>query len=126
MDGDTFDTLVKRALQRSTRRGIGRLGIGALAATGLASLGLSATGEVQAKKKGKGKKKPKTCPPCKTRRNGKCQGNQPDDTPCDGTGRCLSGTCNPQPTCSGSGSSCSSIPCCAGLCGTSGSGANLR
>jgi hypothetical protein len=49
---------------------------------------------------------------------GKCR-RRPDDAPCNGTGRCLQGTCNPQPTCmSGSGASpcAGGGECCSGRC----------
>src|SRR4051794_1302376 len=46
--------------------------------------------------KNKHKNKLKTnCPPCTTLVNGSCQGSQPNDTSCNGDGRCLDGVCKP-------------------------------
>jgi hypothetical protein len=48
-----------------------------------------------------------------------CQGAT-DDTPCDGSDRCLLGRCNPRPTCGGTGASCSGVGTPGGCCSSSG------
>lgn len=66
------------------------------------------------KNKHTNKNKPKkTCAPCTTLVSGLCQGSQPNDTACEGDGRCLDGVCKPRPTCGRPGPVCIN-PCCGG------------
>lgn len=52
--------------------------------------------------------------PCKECQNGACV-DRAGNTPCNGTGLCLNGTCNQQPNCVPFASVCSTtgVPCCA-------------
>jgi hypothetical protein len=54
---------------------------------------------------------------CNQCEGGSC-GNKPNDTACNGTGRCLTGACNPMPTCMPAFSiACfNSSQCCSGAC----------
>jgi hypothetical protein len=106
MEGETFDTLVRRAASGSTRRGIMRAGMGALTASLLTALGLAhpddaaaesgkcknPCGECQQCNRGKCRKKKNGKKKC---RNGKCQPVS-DGTICSG-GSCRGGTCVPNP-----------------------------
>jgi hypothetical protein len=87
MDGHQFDDLLRIAL--TSRRSV--LGLA------LAFSGVITTHELAAAKKKKKNKKP--CPPCKTRKHGKCKGTLPDGTGCSGGtcqgGSCLAPTCTP-------------------------------
>ena len=59
--------------------------------------------------------------PCRECRNGVCS-NTMDDTTCNSTGKCLSGTCNPRPTCVTHHFPCTThAECCGGRCFPSGS-----
>ncbi|HEU5432097.1 MAG TPA: hypothetical protein VFU81_10565 [Thermomicrobiales bacterium] len=53
----------------------------------------------------------------KKRKKSPCA-RQPNDASCKGTGRCLSGICNPKPTCLGFGADCTTNRdgCCCHLC----------
>jgi hypothetical protein len=120
MDANRLDDAVRLLAARASRRGL----IGGLAAGLLAALPFPLlSAEVAAKKKGKRKKKKKneaSCPPCQSRQQGKCLpspwgtpcednpckecqngtcANKPNDSACQGAGRCLNGVCNPPPTC---------------------------
>jgi len=56
------------------------------------------------------------CGVCHECQGGLCS-NKLDDTPCNGTGKCLAGTCNPLPTCAVSPSICSfGFECCSNVC----------
>ena len=97
MDGFHFDILTRQITTRLSRR----TSVGGLAALGLlALLGLRAPVASAAKHKGD-KKKKKTCPPCKKRKNGKCKGNQLVGTPCAG------GTCDGNGLCTTAPATCS-------------------
>jgi hypothetical protein len=115
MDGSQFDSLTRSLSDSFSRRDLARF-LGGLALSGaLALLGLTEA-EGKRKKKKRKKRRAKSPPPSP------CQG-QPDDTPCNGTGRCLGGVCNPEPRCIGAvGSSClADSDCCSGRCGIGGS-----
>jgi hypothetical protein len=91
MDGSRFDALSRSLAAGHSRRGLTRL-LGSLALGGASSrLGVA---ESEAKKKHKPKKK--ACPPCKTRKKGKCKGLLPDGSACTG-GTCQGGVCLPTP-----------------------------
>jgi hypothetical protein len=93
MDPTRFDAL-SRALGREHPR---RTALALLAAAPLALGGKTATA-ARLKKKN----------PCKAK---------PNDTPCQGSGRCLSGACHPEPTCGDPGAPCNDASaCCGGSC----------
>ncbi|HEX5499715.1 MAG TPA: hypothetical protein VFX03_10825, partial [Thermomicrobiales bacterium] len=99
MDDDPFADLA-RFVRRETDR---RLFAGAL----LGLLGGFGMGSAEAKQ---GKKK--KCKPCHVRKHGKCR-KAPDDSICDGDGRCLAGICNAKPDCVPAGADCeAATPCC--------------
>lgn len=98
MDADRFAAALRTLTTAPSRRTVLR----ALGGLGLA--GLLRWDDVAAKKR---KKKP--CPPCKTRKKGKCKGLLPDGTACAG-GTCQGGTCVCVPE--------SQVATCAGRCGT--------
>jgi hypothetical protein len=140
LDAERFDTLARFLSGSPTRRGALRLLAGA-ALGGV--MGSRADGEASAhnalpackKKSGKAKKKciknarkhnaTHATPPPPPPPPPPCQG-RPDDTPCNGDGRCLNGVCNPKPTCgfgadfgSPTLSQCRSASpetCCSGRC----------
>ena len=93
MDSNRFDTLTRALSSTGSRR---RTVTAALAgAIGL--LGVVHPDPVAARKS-------KKCPPCKKRKQGKCQGKKPDGTACPG-GTCQGGRCcipdHPAATCAG-------------------------
>ena len=147
MKASVFDTIARNLGTASTRRGIFRLlGGAAVAGSGVALLA-GEDAEAKAKHRGKanrhGKVKDhrrvaaqgkKACPPCKTRKKGKCKKNLPDGTVCPG-GMCQSGSCVAKPpppssTCTppcGSNSVCQNGTCVAkpppppsAMCGSGG------
>src|SRR4051794_8158717 len=79
----------RRTLSRTT------LGIAVTSLLGTSTPGLTvAKHKRRHKNKHKHKKNSKkNCPPCTTLVNGSCQGSQPNDTSCNGDGRCLDGVC---------------------------------
>ena len=79
MDADRFDSVARALTGRASRRALASAFAGSL---GL--LGLPEVGKVTAKKK--------PCPPCKTRKKGKCTSNKPDGAACPG-GACRRGRC---------------------------------
>src|SRR3954447_14282292 len=122
MDGSQFDSLLRTLTAARSRRGalLGLLG-GALG-----PLGLTDTSARHHKKKKKKKSPPAvppppqcpaSCPACQTCTNGQSCTPAANDTTCDSDGRCLNGTCNPLPTCAGSGEPCdftTQFPVCCG------------
>lgn len=82
MDGSAFDRLTKTLTEPRSRRGVSHI-LGGVAIG--EALGLLGVAESTARKK-------KPCPPCKTRKKGKCKGKLPDGSPCSG-GTCRSGDC---------------------------------
>ena len=85
MDGFRFDDLTRLLAVNRSRHELTRL-FGRFTLSG--SLALLRMADAEAKRKRK-----KACPPCKKRKQGKCKGNQPLGTPCEG-GRCDgAGTC---------------------------------
>ena len=150
MDADRFDTLIRALTDAISRRGLSRR-LTALTVTGvLGSVGIDGTkarkrcGPCRKKKHGKCKKTRPDSTPCGVCLA--CQGGQcvnrcgiceecpngscvpkPDDAPCDGSGKCLTGSCNPVPTClTGAASVTPCEPpgmpalCCSGHCCVSG------
>jgi hypothetical protein len=118
MDGTQFDTLTRALVELRSRRGLGRLLGGLVVAGSLPRLGSAATTAKGKKAKKKRKKKARPQPPVAPPPAFSCQG-QPDDTPCNGDGRCLLGRCNPRPNCQVRAVTCAgaSPPCC-GSCET--------
>lgn len=126
MDGSSFDALTTRLVDRGTQRRqvLRGLGLGALGVLGVAVL----PEQEDVRAAGKGCRT--DCGPCATCQPGTCKRKhgkkkcrpgacvpRGDGAPCSGTGQCLSGTCNPRPTCAPRFSSC--IPdgdCCSGIC----------
>jgi hypothetical protein len=114
MDDSRFDTLVRSLTDVRSRRGLTRLLAGVAVSGPLALLGLAETegkGKKGKKKKKKKKKRSTTSP-------GPCAG-KPNDSACNGDGKCLNGVCNPKPTCIGEGSSCAGLgnaACCTKAC----------
>jgi hypothetical protein len=80
MDGTRFDRLTLALGQRHGRRRVGLLLL-SLVLDGV----LTGSGGTAAKKK--------PCPPCRTRKHGKCKGKQADGTPCENGSTCQNGTC---------------------------------
>jgi hypothetical protein len=109
LDGNRFDALSISLGHVGTRRGaLATLFAGAFGFLGRVDAGAKKGGGKKGKGKSgkkKGKKANRTVPPPP------CQG-QPNDTPCEGSGRCLAGICNPAPVCP---VICAGRPCC-GTC----------
>jgi hypothetical protein len=109
MDSTQFTHLMRALTETPTRRDIAR------ALTGLTlsgALGSAWHDDAEAKKK-----KRKKCGPCQTRKKGKCKGAKPDDTTCNGDGKCFAGACIPRPTCLGYYGECyMSGQCCSDVC----------
>lgn len=105
-----FDRMTRTLTDAFTRRSVlTRLGGAAFAA-----VALQLPGVAEAKKK-----KRKKCGPCRTKKKGKCKGTKPDDTACNGDGKCFAGACIPRPTCLASASACTQPAagaCCSGIC----------
>ncbi len=111
-----FDEITSTLAATSTRRGALRF---LAAAFGVGSVAVLGSKESAAKRRRGGKKrrrKPTAPPP-------PCQG-QPDDTPCNGDGRCLNGMCHARPTCATSATECPNATatsvvdraCCSSIC----------
>jgi hypothetical protein len=115
MGGTRFDSLTRSLSNTPSRRHVTR-SLGGVAVGALGGLGIAGAG---AGKKGKRKKKNKggQCPECPPALS--CTG-QTDDIPCNGTGKCLAGVCNPRPTCNsgtcGPPSNTGDTGCCGGYC----------
>ena len=80
MDGSRFDSRIRSLTKVRSRRS-------ALATVLGSALGLRGLAEAEAKTQ-----KKKACPPCKTRKKGKCKGVLPNGAVCAG-GTCQSGIC---------------------------------
>src|SRR5262245_31854845 len=106
MDSARFDALTRALAALPARRAL-RRALFALA------LGGAAVALPRAERAAK-----KKCGPCKQKKKGKCKKRKPNNTPCNGTGQCLNGTCNPQPTCEPAFAlACvSGDECCSGAC----------
>ena len=112
METARFDHITSTLGETSTRRGALR-GLAA-AAFGLGSVAVLGSQESAAKRRRGSKKKQKS----------PCQG-QPDDTPCNGDGRCRNGLCQARPTCATSPTVCPNTTtgsvvdraCCSSICG---------
>jgi hypothetical protein len=126
MNPERFDTLIRALPSRTSRRGLIPL-LGAFPLGG--TLGsLPGPAGVIAKS---GTCKP-ACGVCQTCQKGKCSKKRgkkkcrpgvcrlaANDTACNGTGKCASGTCNPQPTCTQSPAACTTddpTVCCSDVC----------
>lgn len=111
MDGSGFGTLVRGLAAIPSRRSV-------LAALGAGALAALAGGDRPDDAVARGRKGRKTdCEPCQTRKKGRCKGHTPDDTPCNGDGRCLDGRCNPRPYCLGPEAACLvDGDCCSDYC----------
>jgi hypothetical protein len=97
---ERFDRLARAFITTPSRRALLTL-----LGSGLA---VAKTAETAAKKK---------CGPCKKKKKGKCKKKKPNDTPCNGEGRCLNGVCNQPPTCSPALNLCIvDGDCCSGDC----------
>jgi len=122
MDDSRFDQLAAHFGEASSRR----VGIRLLSGLALASLFNLPYQSRDSSARKRHKSRP-PCPPCISRKKGKCTrflldgtscdnggtcqaglcvpppfcAVHPDDTPCDSDGRCLKGICNPRPNCSG-------------------------
>ena len=111
METARFDHITSALAETSTRRGALR-GLAA-AAFGLGAVAVLGSQESAAKRLKKGQKK-----------KSPCQG-QPDDTPCNGDGRCRNGMCNLRPSCATSPTVCPNTTtsslvdraCCSSICG---------
>lgn len=109
MDAARFDRWTRAWSIVHSRRGLNRTLVGVTLAGVLGAARIEATGA---------KKSKKSCPACRTKKQGRCKGHKPDDTNCEGGGKCLNGKCNPPPTCAAFGdfpctaSSCCSLQCC--------------
>ena len=120
MEAERFDAVTRTFVVPVSRR----LTLGAVIAGALSLVGLGAEAAV------KSPRCPHACSSCERCQRGRChrrngkkrctKGNcvdLPDDTVCDGTGHCLFGFCNPQPTCLPATQACTpSSPCCSGSC----------
>ena len=108
MEREQFDQLTRALANSPTRRTIAR----AIAGLAVGAAVFSASEESDAKKK-------KKCGPCRIRKKGRCRGNKPDGTTCNGDGQCFAGNCNPKPACQGTGTDCTQGNpgvCCSGAC----------
>jgi hypothetical protein len=87
VDEERFDHLARALGRRLPRRHVALLASGILRGLRVGALGLlgSRPGEASAKNK-------RPCPPCKTRKKGKCKGLLPDGAACAG-GTCQGGSC---------------------------------
>src|SRR5829696_5843763 len=100
MRASGFDTITRDLGTAPTRRGILRLLGGAAAAGSGVALLAGEDAEAKAKRQEKARDhggvaaqgKKKACPPCKTRKKGKCKKNLPDGALCP-SGTCRSGSC---------------------------------
>jgi hypothetical protein len=105
MDPARFDRLVRAVAATPTRRRVSQVLAGLVASGVIES---ARRDEVTAKKR---------CKPCRRRKKGTCKGKKPNDTSCNGEGKCFAGTCIPRPTCVGNAGNCSqAVQCCSGFC----------
>lgn len=115
MERERFAPLAARLVPRISRRHA----LGVLTALGTAR---TLTANIDAhKRKHKHRHRPHcpaACPICQSCTDGRTCSPQPDDTSCQGTGRCGSGVCHAAPVCvSVNQSGCSDVrPCCNGMC----------
>jgi hypothetical protein len=86
VETERFDRLTRVLVTAPSRRALTRALFG-LTLGGAAAVELGRN--VEAKK----------CGSCKKKKKGKCKKKKPNDTACDGTGKCLNGTCNQPPVC---------------------------
>jgi hypothetical protein len=120
-----FADLLRPPTMVRSRRGLARA-LAALGIGGAIGAAAPATGEAKrcppCRKKKNGtcrKKKPDgtRCGDCRACRNGRCVPNGDlDDSACGRDGRCLAGTCNEKPDCSGTGETCAPKQCCSAAC----------
>jgi hypothetical protein len=104
LDSLRFDCLTRALATAPSRRDLTRVLTGLALGGGAAAARLA---DVNAKK----------CGPCKKKKHGKCKKKKPDDSPCNGEGKCLNGTCNQPPTCGGLFQFCfTDDECCSGDC----------
>src|SRR5262245_56482784 len=119
MDADRFEQALRRLTTSPSRRQALRGLVGAIlggSVLGGASLVPAAKGKKGGKGKGGGKKKgkgkptkpqcPASCPVCQQCVDGQSCTPVANDAACNGTGRCLNGTCNPPPNCASPGAFC--------------------
>src|SRR5215211_8507750 len=129
MDGVTFDRLTKTlTAPGSRRRALGGLLAGAFGLAGWSGMNGAVAHDLKAKCKKKSGDAKKKClkkakkhaaehadeappPP------GPCDGT-PNDSPCNGDGKCLNGVCNPKPGCLGynKGPCLNETVCCGDFC----------
>ena len=91
-----IDRLARTLAASPTRRGFTRTMAGTVLAGAVSSLARDAAA----------KKKRKKCKACRFRRKGRCKGRKPDETPCNGDGKCFDGECIAKPQCDGFGAEC--------------------
>ena len=125
MDSARFDSLTRSL----TRAGSRRRAMAAAIGGALAVLALADPEHAVAGNSGKCKPKCADCETCdkgpchrtqhgKVCKKGKCK-PKPNDIPCSGSGKCLNGICNAQPTCKKYLDACDSGNpqfCCSGIC----------
>lgn len=126
MDESRLDRIARVVGACTDRRGFTRILTVLIAGGVTASTGV---GSSEASKSGKCKP---ACGACATCQPGKCKRKHgkkkckpgtctvlPNGTVCNGSGQCLNGTCNAQPTCLGTGQPCTAgqvNSCCSGVC----------
>jgi hypothetical protein len=110
MEGGAFDRMARLLVATPTRRIVFR----ALAGLALGGITASLRDDTAAKHR----KSHKKCKPCQRKKHGKCKGNMPTGTRCNGDGQCFQGTCVPRPDCAPAGSICDPgvLSCCSHLC----------
>jgi hypothetical protein len=100
-----IDRLARMLGASPTRRGITRV------LTGMTLAGtLTAAHDAAARRK-------KKCKACRFRKRGRCRGKKPNETPCNGDGKCFDGACIVKPQCDGVGAQCDPsgpVNCCNG------------
>ena len=125
MDATCFDAFTRSLSTTRSRRDA----LAALLGGSFGIFGLVHPDDAKAAKSGKCKP---DCGPCATCAKGKCKKKNgkkkckkgtcvptPNDTICNGTGRCLNGTCNDLPVCAQFGAGCSTAnpgTCCSDVC----------
>jgi hypothetical protein len=128
MDAQRFDALIRLVSVPQPRRGLLFALAGLLAGSDVGSASAAKRKRCRPRcavcerctRKGQCKRKPdgETCrgKPCCECKGGLCA-QRDDDTACNDTGRCLSGECNPRPTCLRAGQACSAPQeCCSREC----------
>ena len=126
MESGCFDILTRSLFVAGSRRQACALALGGALAPLLIGENAAAHNALKSCKRKSGKQK-KQCLKKAKKHNAAhaneappppCQG-QPDNTPCNGDGRCLTGVCNPKPTCFDKARSCSPMnesACCSETC----------